>query len=139
MCRSAPRQFPDRTGIEKPSPRTWPTRRSSSIQVRIEISSDSMLWQVWNQDYLEAEQNKRDVKPASVHYSYTEFCTRVKSKDGSTAWIRTAITVSNVECVSCRVFNGLKRRIGLEKPSLVHNSYTAWNLRGPLWSARISC
>src|SRR6266576_2426140 len=46
------------------------------------------------------------------------------------AWIRTTIRETYVECVSCRVSNGLKCRIGPEKPTLVHDSYTASRLTG---------
>ena len=49
----------------------------------------------------------------------------LKRKAGSPAWIRTTITISNAESVTYKVFNGLKCRIGPEKPTLVHNSYTA--------------
>jgi hypothetical protein len=55
----------------------------------------------------------------------TESSNSLKTKDGSPAWARTTITVSNVESVSCGQCTGLKCRIGREKPSLVHNSYTA--------------
>jgi hypothetical protein len=40
------------------------------------------------------------------------------------AWIRTTVTITNTECVSCRALKGLKCRNGPEKPPLVHNSYT---------------
>ena len=36
---------------------------------------------------------------------------------GSPAWIRTTIRTTHAECVSCRVLNGLKCRIGPEKPT----------------------
>jgi len=58
---------------------------------------------------------------------------------GSPAWIRTTIRTTHAECVSCRVFNGLKCRIGPEKPALVHNSYTAGNRsRCPVTGSRMS-
>ena len=43
---------------------------------------------------------------------------------GSPAWIRTTITIRHTKCASYRLLNGLKCRIGPEKPALVHNSYT---------------
>ena len=64
------------------------------------------------------------VKLPSVHNSYAETGNYFKTKGGSPAWARTTITITYAESVACRVSNGLKCRIGLEKPSLVHNSYT---------------
>ena len=49
----------------------------------------------------------------------------LKRKLGSPAWIRTTITIRHAESVACRLFNGLKRLIGPEKPPLVRHSYTA--------------
>ena len=43
-------------------------------------------------------------------------------KFGSPAWARTTIRTTHTECVSCGVLNGLKCRIGPEKPALTRNS-----------------
>ena len=72
-----------------------------------------------------------DVKTASVHNSYTKNSKQLKTKGGYPAWARTTITISNAESVTYRVFNGLKCRIGPEKPALVHNSYTEVGLDRP--------
>ena len=56
-------------------------------------------------------------------------CKSLKTKDGSPAWARTTITISNTESATYRVFNGLKCRNGPEKLPLVHNSYTEVSLR----------
>src|SRR6516162_10778452 len=69
--------------------------------------------------------SKDDVDSPSVRDSYTEDCKYLKTKGGSPAWARTTITLSNSESVTYGLFNGLKCRIGPEKPTLVHNSYTA--------------
>jgi hypothetical protein len=66
---------------------------------------------------------KEDVNWASVHDPYTKNPNSLKTKDGSPAWARTTITLSKAESVAYRLFNGLKGRIGPEKPPLVHNSY----------------
>src|SRR6516165_3656549 len=42
----------------------------------------------------------------------------MKTKDGSPAWARTTITLSNAKSVSYRDFNGLKCRIGPDEPTL---------------------
>ena len=49
---------------------------------------------------------------------------RPRMRIGPPAWIRTTIIPTHAESVNCRAFNGLKCPIGLERPPLVHNSYT---------------
>ena len=86
---SGARQSPDRRGIEI-------SRRASGHQavdrysgLQVQISSDSMLWQVWNPGCLEAEQNKLDVRLASVHTRTRNFVDRLKAQYDSEAeeWI----------------------------------------------------
>jgi len=83
-----------------------------------------MLWQSGIKAIWKLNKINGYVKSPLVHNSYTQFCKRLKTKDDSPAWARTTITLSNAESVTCRDLNGLKRRIGPEKPALVHNSYT---------------
>jgi hypothetical protein len=69
-----------------------------------------------------------NINLGSVHDSYPEDCNRLKTRDGSPAWIRTTITLRNAESIIYRVFNGLKCQIGAEEPPLVHSSYIEFAL-----------
>jgi hypothetical protein len=86
------------TTLTQPTQELVSRKSAGSIKSRrIPCSDRSGIKAVWK-----LNKTNGDVKPASVHNSYTEFYKRLKTKDGSPAWIRTTIHGSKGRCPTIR-------------------------------------